>query len=200
MASMQEGTHFGAGRIALVLGALAAILTTYAVLAGKRDRAKAPAVTDGWDLGPETRGPRPAAEAHESPAGTPPYAVAGAAPRGTREWPRRPACRRAWRDHRCPAAERSPPAKIPGRLVACASFVTTVPRLLVSSPGVVDWMMGLGFCPIASISVCTGRMNSNPSPGRAAGGRSRPARQAPSAGTPRPTPRCSRLQDPDRVG
>ena len=51
MASMQEGTHFGAGRIALVLGALAAILTTYAVLAGKRERVKAPAVTDGWDLG-----------------------------------------------------------------------------------------------------------------------------------------------------
>lgn len=51
MASIQEGTYHGAGRLVLVLGALAAILTTYAVLAGRRDRVKAPAVTDGWDLG-----------------------------------------------------------------------------------------------------------------------------------------------------
>jgi hypothetical protein len=51
MATIQASTHIGAGRIALLFGALAAILTTYAVLAGKRERTQDPAPSDGWDLG-----------------------------------------------------------------------------------------------------------------------------------------------------
>jgi hypothetical protein len=51
MSAIHEGLHPGAGRIALLLGALAAILTTYAVLAGRRGRAKVSTVSDGWDLG-----------------------------------------------------------------------------------------------------------------------------------------------------
>jgi hypothetical protein len=51
MAAIQGSTHIGVGRIALLFGALAALLTTYAILAGKHERTQGPASSDGWDLG-----------------------------------------------------------------------------------------------------------------------------------------------------
>jgi len=49
--------------------------------------------------------------------------------------------------------EPAPPAKIPGRLVPCLSFVDTTPRFPVCNPGVVDWIIGFGCWPIASMTI-----------------------------------------------